>query len=577
MRAICVLLSVIVIAKAMSATTYYVSEDTGSDSYTDTQAQDPNTPWATIENAVQTCDGTSPITIYVKLPTDNTFNEPDSITTDVSCNGKDVTIEGYTTSPGDGAAGCVPLDISTGYAAFQIGTAHLAGTLSFKYLDIIHHPTGSSQYMIRILGTSNQTGITFDSCTLNRSAETSARNEPLTDTSLSSAPATPTRDLTFTNCVLLDYSAGSHTVGLIDTGEWDVVTFDQCTFSGAPSGGLCCIVSLTGTINTLAVSNCTSTITHNSANGFGVMFGSGIENVSSISITDTTFADSAFQFNDVDEGPGVTIFRNNTVVASGTGFYIGLPDGDPAAAYGLVYLDGNTFEITSESGADYGAALLKGLTKAYVSYTTIVVATGVEWPLTVKSDACVNHCVVESVGRPVVVSGGTTIFSDNTVVQTSKGGFPCLDLYSNTDGPEDVWPQYCVITNNIFDAGAGSECLRMYDNSATWDPPDGMYRTVVNNNLYIQGEDGLATIFSIDCGDADDGVAMAELRAAWATYESSGTLAANDSGSEVSNRAGFVNKASGVYRIAPGSQAVSWSSPWIHKGAYGLPPKVRRN
>ena len=548
---------------ARGQTTYYVSEDDGNDTRTHIQAQSSSTPWATINKAVQTCDGTAPITIYVIQPTDAVHSEPARILTDASCAGKAVTIEGYTTTPGDGTVGSTVVEIASGNLdGFVVNQA--SGTLEFKYLDLTNtQANGATDSLYN--PQSFEVSVTFNSCILRRSQNQSTSGARLL---YFQNVATPSRTLAFTDCQLIDYSAGAHTAGLLLPGSWASVTLDGCSFSDSPSGGIGYIAQLYYEVGSLIVTDCTSTITHNSENGFAFLFNATITGIDLIRIEDSTFADSAMKFDDADEGPGVTIFHDNTVTADGYGFYIGRSSGDPTTAYGTVSVVGNTFTITSEGAGDHGVATLKGVSGGEIAFNIITAAAGVEWPLVSKATLMdILHNVVSHASRIVIVAGASTV-TNNTFVQTADNNVPCLDLYSNSAGPEDVWPEYCKITRNIFDAGSGSECIRIYDDSGTYDPPVGTYRTIVDENIYVVGADGLATIFGTDCAD------ITELRAAWVTHTGSGTPPTNDANSSEEADAGFYDAAGNDFRIFRTSPAVS-NDPndfYSTKGAWNRKP-----
>ncbi len=547
----------LMLAAPALSTTYYVSEDAagGGDG-------SEGTPWQTILTAVQSCDGATPIVIYVKAAVDGVHNEAAQVLTDASCAAKDVTIEGYTTTPGDGTVGSTVVQIASGDLE-GIKFAHATGSFTFRYLDLVNTECDAVGDDTLLNPQTNQISTTFDKCILRRSAEQSTIGKPIITYQ---SGIVPTRTFTMTDSQVIDYSAGAHTTGMFVLGEWAQVTIDGCSFSGSPAGGIAYAFQFIYTVPKIVITDCTSTLTHaNDSSQAFVIFSNAIDNgIVSILMDGCTLADTALIFGDTDDAAPIDITVSNcTIVASGRAISVGLGSGRPTTDYGTTRIMRNHITLTHET-TDHGVAPMKGVANAIVEGNTIIAGAGFLWPVICKADRLsLNHNVVVHQSRIICVAG-TGDITNNTFVQTADNNIPCLDLYSNSGGPEDVWPEYYRITNNIIDASSGSECIRIYDDSGAFNPTIATYQCIFDNNIYVAGADGMATIWGTDCVDLED------MQDAWETHSASGAPRYNDQNSSEETGVGFWNASANDFRLFRNSPAFS-NDPndfYITKGAW---------
>jgi hypothetical protein len=439
--------------------------------------------YATIALALDQCTGAGPHTITISA---GTYNE--RMTFDTGNNGADITIKAAT-----GAT--VTSTYASNYNVYCNGMT--SGSITYE--DILFRNTGAANsYCVY---NNKDVNMTFTRCTFGNSSDNETYGIRMV------ALATPTRDLTITDC-----TATSKIGYFLQCNDVDVLTMTGNTIDQTNSSQN--IITLLNVCNTAWIYNNTITKTFNSNAKYAIEIdaGGGIIDCDWIFICNNTIntvnggisnsgaTDTNCKF--WIEGNVITI---NTSSNAGYGIQMGA-EGVTTNSLGEVVVRGNAISFT---GSDNSHGILIGANAAESEVAFNYISGGDQQIVLKGSRMIVHHNVTQGANGIYLKGSVKSKAFSNTIVSTA--GY-ALGIGENTTDGAQVSTEQCLIYDNIITQSHPSGYIISNDNAAggVSDPNDNYidyncYYNLGAKHALIQGED-----------DPND---LAEMQLLWTTWE----------------------------------------------------------
>lgn len=454
------ILAFLVATAPVFGATYYVAT-TGNNGAAGSEAA----PWATIQYAID--NAADDDLIYVKggnyAEAANTY-----LAVDDTQNLKDITVEGYTTTPGDGGETVRLTSTATAFAAYEAATC-TSGSLTFKNILFTSDSVINTKTQIDHRGTGT---MVFDNCTFG------GTNAPSAFTSTSTAsPAVTFTGCTFAASVLHEITVSSGTVGSL--------TIQDCAFTGPTVSGKHCVSSV-GTVTTLVVDG--NTFNMASAGTNAIYLPNGSNSFASVTISDNTVtlaANTAGGFilpGQLDHwrvtGNAITS-TVNTASAPGVAIQVGTDGSSALETLGVGLCSDNTVTYSGTAG-QHGILIGAGCSYSDV-VRNVVLYTNASL---VPTSACIGFVIkgngMRMVGnyvygpRPLLLKGAKVSLIENNTFVCIDGD--CIAWYLG----DAVTPTDNRIVENIIVVDGGDLLLSDYDGSSNGSD----WNTVLSNNIY---------------------------------------------------------------------------------------------